>query len=72
MAGRPEETSDDDIIDIFRKSEDLVLSTTEVAEKLSYSQPGAYKRLRKLEEKGRLESKMLGDVRAWWLSEAER
>lgn len=63
MAGRPEETSDEDILDIFRQLDDLVLSTAEVAKKLSYSQPGAYKRLRNLEEEG------VWSPRCWAMSE---
>ncbi|WP_418283185.1 winged helix-turn-helix transcriptional regulator [Halorubrum sp. DTA98] len=69
MTGRPEDTSDEEILDFLRESEDLVFSTKEVAEALSYSQPGMFRRLRKLEEKGQVESKKLGGTKAWWLSE---
>lgn len=67
MAGRPEDTTDEEILDFFRKSEDPVFSTSEIADALSYSQPGMFKRLRKLENKGKLESKKLGGTKAWWL-----
>lgn len=69
MGGRPEETSDDEILDVFRSSADPVLSTAEVADALSYSQAGTYKRLVKLRDEGKINSKMLGDVRAWWIAE---
>ncbi|WP_128905898.1 helix-turn-helix domain-containing protein [Halorubrum amylolyticum] len=72
MAGRPEDTTDEEILNFFRESEDLVFSTGEVAATLSYSQPGMFKRLTKLEEGGKVESKKLGGTKAWWLAENER
>ncbi|WP_256412382.1 hypothetical protein [Halorubrum rubrum] len=69
MAGRPEDTTDKEIIEFFRNSGDLVFSTGEIAEALSYSQPGMFKRLTKLEEEGKVESKKLGGTKAWWLVE---
>lgn len=72
MGGRPPETTDIEILEVFIQSDDLVLSTREVSEKIAYSQPGTYKRLRTLEEKDWLGSKMLGDVRAWWLTDKGR
>lgn len=69
MGGRPPETSDREILAIFAKSEDPVLSTGEISVVLSYSQPGTYRRLQKLEEEGLLRSKMIGDSKAWWLTE---
>lgn len=69
MTGRPEDTSDEEILDFFRNSDELVFSTSEVADALSYSQPGIYRRPIKLEEKGEVESKTLGGTKAWWLSE---
>lgn len=70
MAGRPEDTTDDEILKFFRESEDPVFSTGEVANALSYSQPGMFKRLRKLEREGKIESKKLGGTKAWWITEA--
>lgn len=71
MTGRPADTSDKEILDFFRESDDLVFSTSEVADALSYSQPGIYRRLVKLEEEGEVESKTLGGTRAWWLAEKD-
>lgn len=71
MAGRPEDTTDEEILDFFRDAEDLVFSTGEIASALSYSQPGMFKRLSKLEEEGKVESKKLGGTKAWWISETE-
>mgnify|MGYP006276190093 CR=1 FL=1 len=70
MTGRPADTSDEEILDFFRSSEEVVFSTSEVAEALSYSQPGIYRRLIKLEEEGKLNSKTLGGTRAWWLTDS--
>jgi len=72
MAGRPEDTTDREILTFFRESEDLVFSTGEVAAAFSYSQPGMFKRLIKLEEAGKVKSKKLGGTKAWWLAENER
>lgn len=72
MTGRPADTSDEEILDFFRDSEDLVFSTSEIAEALSYSQPGIYRRLVELEKDGRVDSKKLGGTKAWWLANSER
>lgn len=72
MAGRPENTTDKEILDFFRESEDPVFSTGEVADALSYSQPGMFKRLTRLEEDGKIKSKKLGGTKAWWLAEGRR
>lgn len=72
MAGRPEDISDEEILEFFRDSSELVFSTSEVAEALSFSQPGMFRRLSDLEEEGRVESKKLGGTKAWWLAESER
>ncbi|ELZ49813.1 hypothetical protein C464_03699 [Halorubrum coriense DSM 10284] len=69
MTGRPADTSDDEILEYFRKSDDKIFSTSEIADGLSYSQPGIYRRLVELEGEGKIESKTLGGTRAWWLSD---
>ena len=69
MGGRPPDTTDREILSIFADSDEPVLSTTEVADTLSYSQGGTYKRLQKLGEERLLCSKMIGDSKAWWLTE---
>jgi CTP-dependent riboflavin kinase len=69
MGGRPPDTTDREILSIFADSDEPVLSTTEVADTLSYSQGGTYKRLQQLGEEGLLRSKMIGDSKAWWLTE---
>ncbi|MUV60012.1 winged helix-turn-helix transcriptional regulator [Halobacterium sp. CBA1126] len=69
MGGRPPDTTDREILGIFSTSDDPVLSTTEVADQLSYSQPGTYSRLAELEEEGLLHSKDIGNAKAWWLTD---
>ena len=69
MGGRPPETTDREILEIFSNSKDPVLSTTEVADQLSYSQPGTYSRLAELRGEGLLYSKDIGNAKAWWLTD---
>jgi CTP-dependent riboflavin kinase len=70
MGGRPPDTTDREILSIFANSDEPVLSTTEIADTLSYSQGGTYKRLQQLGEEGLLRSKMIGDSKAWWLTDS--
>lgn len=65
--GRKPTVSDDEILDVFRNSSDPVLTASEVAEELSLSRRGAYKRLRNLAEQDILESKQVGSSsKVWW------
>lgn len=73
MPGGREETVDDrEILQIFVKADDPVLFTGEVAEELGFSNQGTLPRLRKLENKGLLESKKGGKIPVWWLTEQGR
>lgn len=69
MGGRPPDTTDREILRLFSESKEYVISTMEVAESLSYSHNGAYKRLKKLAEEGLLGTKKIGDASAWWLTD---
>jgi len=69
-AGRPEKESDEAILEVFQQSEDPFLIASEVAEDLSIGQRATYKRLKKLEKDGKLESKSIGGRgTGWWLVE---
>jgi CTP-dependent riboflavin kinase len=72
MGGRSPETTDREILEIFCQSGEPVLSTREISSALSYSQPGTYRRLKSLNEEGLIESKMIGDSKAWWLTDDGR
>lgn len=69
MAGRKPTVSDQDILDIFRAHEDVMLATTEVAEELGMTRQGTIKRLRKLEEAGDLKKKHFGNQIIWALAD---
>ena len=65
--GRPPTVSDDQILDVFRKTSEPVLTATEVANELSMSRRAIFDRLRNLENEGTLKSKKVtarGTV--WW------
>lgn len=65
--GRKPTDTDDDILELFRESDDPVLSTREVADQLSISRRATYERLRKLSEEGKLEAKKIGGRSfVWW------
>jgi CTP-dependent riboflavin kinase len=70
MGGRPPDTTDREILRIFSNSNEPVLSTTDIANQLSYSQPGTYSRLAELKEEVFLHSKDIGNAKAWWLTDA--
>lgn len=72
MGGRPPETSDVDILELFISSGDPVLFTTEVAEQIDITQQGAFHRLQQLEEKGYLDTKSTSNARIWWITHAGR
>jgi predicted transcriptional regulator len=65
--------SDDEIIDLFRDTDDPVLSTAEVTELIPLKRRATYNRLRSLADEGRLESKQIGGRNTvWWLAESEK
>lgn len=67
--GRKPTISDSEIILHIADEPDPILSTSEIADHFGFSQPGMLSRLRKLEDKGMLKSKKVGNSNAWWLSE---
>jgi predicted transcriptional regulator len=70
MGGRKPTVSDSEILSIFLDSEDPVLSSTEVSEHLSIGSQGTYQRLKELHERGFVETKKVGQGRAWWITDA--
>lgn len=69
MGGRPPDVPDEEVLSIFSTSKDPAFATTEIAEKLDFSQPGMYSRLEQLKEDGYLEGKIAGGTRIWWITE---
>jgi predicted transcriptional regulator len=72
VTGRPPEITDTDILSVFEGSPDPVLSAPEVADEFGYTTAGIYKRLRELSEKGYLDTKKIGQGRAWWITDSGR
>jgi predicted ArsR family transcriptional regulator len=65
--GRNPEITDDEILEVFRRSSDPVLSTSDVSSEFDITHRGVRDRLEGLEEEGLLKSKKVG-ARAivWW------
>ena len=61
--------SDEEILAIFRDSEDPVLSTGEVTERIPLKRRATYNRLQSLTDEGQLKSKQIGGQNTvWWLA----
>ena len=72
MSGRKPRVTDEEILDVFRATDDPVLSTAEVAESLPIERRSVFNRLQQLEEDGLLESKEIGGRnRVWWVSDSD-
>lgn len=67
-SGKYTEThTDDEILEFLR--EQGPTGTADVAEEFDYEQPSAYRRLRRLEDDGTVESQKVGNARLWSVSE---
>jgi len=66
--GRKPRVTDEEILQLFRDTNDPVLSTAEVTEQLSIKRSATYKRLTALREEGRLTGKDIGGRNnIWWI-----
>lgn len=72
MTGRKPEIDDRDILQEFVHSDDPVLSSPEIAEEFGFTSGGMYKRLQDLESRGLVNSKKIGQGRAWWITSEGR
>ncbi len=62
--------SDEEILAVFRDTDDPVLSTAEVTEQIPLKRRATYNRLRSLADGSRLKSKQIGGRNTvWWLAE---
>ena len=67
--GRKPRVSDKEILEIFRMTNDPVLTVEEVAEQLPIGRRGLHDRLKGLEQDGMLSSKLAGQTMVWWSPE---
>lgn len=58
--------SDDEIIETIRSASHPFLGTGELSDTLDYSRQGLLPRLKRLVEKGQLESRKIGNRWIWW------
>jgi len=66
--GRKPRVTDDEILQLFRDTDDPVLSTAEVTEQLSIKRSATYKRLSTLRGDGQLTGKDIGGRNTiWWI-----
>ncbi|MFC4406397.1 helix-turn-helix domain-containing protein [Haloarchaeobius iranensis] len=72
MGGRKPTVSDREILGIFAETTEPVLSASEVADQLPIGQTGTYQRLRELHDRGLLDTKKVGQGRAWWITDEGR
>jgi hypothetical protein len=62
--------SDEEILAVFRDTEDPVLSTAEVTEQIPLKRRATYNRIRSLADEDRLKSKKIGGRNTvWWLAD---
>jgi predicted ArsR family transcriptional regulator len=65
--GRPPNTTDEDILEVFVRSSDPILTATEIAAELDIGRRGLLARLEELEDEGFLISKSVGSRSVvWW------
>lgn len=69
--GRKPRATDTDILEVFRETDDPVLSTAEVADRLPIKRRGTLNRLQNLRDTGELEAKQIGGRNTiWWLADS--
>jgi DNA-binding MarR family transcriptional regulator len=57
--------TDAEVLSALADADFPVLSTTDIGEELGIGQSGAFKRLDELEDRGYVESRKIGNARAW-------
>jgi hypothetical protein len=71
--GRQPRVSDDEIIEVFRRASDPVLTTKEVADEVDIGHRGTFDRLQSLADGGKIRMKKVGESGAvWWVPDPRR
>lgn len=61
--------SDEEILQYFANASDPILTTSEIADMLGFSNEGARKRLYPLVDSGHLDMKRVGNSPAFWITD---
>lgn len=71
--GRPQEVTDEELLNVIRQSEKEEIPTPDVADAddIPIDTERVRQRLKQLKEEGRVKSRMIGQTQIWWLSELE-
>jgi len=70
--GRPPSVTDGELLALFRQTDDPVLATAEVTERVPLARRSVYDRLDSLRDDGKLQKKEIGGRNTvWWLSDEE-
>lgn len=72
MGGRKETVSDAEILQLFEDADEPILSTSDVADLIDFSNRGANTRLYRLHDQGHLGLKQAGKTNVWWITDAGR
>lgn len=72
MTGRKRTVTNKEILETLSAISEPFLTTTEVADELDFSQPGALRRLRELEELNLVGTKKAGNSNTWWITDRGR
>ena len=68
--GPDRQVTDKDILTELRKHYSPAMNAAEIAEEVSVSRQTVDKRLRDLDDEGLVNTRKVGRVRVWWLSDA--
>lgn len=70
--GRSEDVSDEEILSVFKATDDPVLSTKEVADAIGLSRRATFDRLNRLDDEGKITHKKIDKRRTvWWLNSVD-
>ncbi|WP_435101140.1 winged helix-turn-helix domain-containing protein [Halarchaeum sp. P4] len=70
--GPDREVTDEQILTAIRNAYSPAVGTSDVAERVGAQRQTVDKHLRELAEEGLVETRMIGRVRVWWLSDDGR
>jgi len=68
--GPDREVTDKEILEQLRKHYSPAMNASEIADEVDVSRQTVDKRLRNLEDDGLVNTRMVGRVRVWWLSDS--